>query len=189
MILTSIAFGVAFSAAALAHPEPLSSDKLDGLTRTQSSQFDVVYARDGIEAHGLNVAAVSIQLERDTDQYALGRRDLERLRSGFENDLRASSADGEGSVTLEVTLTELIPNRSYSSFGTRIARHRRSFGSGRAAMEAIYRDTATGDILMVILDERAGPELFRDAHAIVPGNWHDAENILDDWADELPAAL
>ena len=42
---------------------------------------------------------------------------------------------------------------------------------------------------MVIVDERSGESPFGSSRIVPTGTWHDAEEILGEWAEELPQAL
>ncbi len=162
---------------------------VEGLTRINSPTFDEVYVRDGWAPSGaLAAATVAVDVGTPLEESAIGTRDLERLRSDLERNLAAVTGPN-GSVALDVTLVELIPNRVLSDRGSRYFGPHESYGIGGAAMEAVFRDAATGETLMVILDERRGRPLTGNVHVQSRQVWGDANDIVNSWANELPQAL
>lgn len=161
---------------------------LDGLTRIDSSTFDEVYVRPGGSPAG-NFAAVQVDLAvgSEREESEIGSRDLERLRAKLEGELQ-SSANPDSPTSLTVTLTDLTPNRVLAERSSRHAGTHESFGVGGAAMEATYRDAASGNVLMVIIDERRGLPLTGNVHVQSRSVWGDADDIIEDWASELPTA-
>ncbi len=161
----------------------------DGLARMENGSFDQVYVRDGwTMPNDLSLASVNLNVGTPLQESIMGTRDLERLRSTFEDDLRDATV-ADGTVSLEVTLTELIPNRVLAGRSSRYQGYHESFGIGGAAMEAVFRDASTGEVLMVIVDRRRGRSLNQNFHMQSRRVWGDADDILEDWASELPQGL
>jgi len=168
---------------------PLSDADLAGLDQQSSTTFDEVYVHLTRLPLSLRSVDVSIAIDDARLQRQLGTRDLERLRASFERDLGGKDVDQNGTVSLEISLTELVPNRVLSHSGGRTASLHSSTGIGAASMEAVFRNASTGEILMVIRDRRTGLGLYQNQHLQSQRIWGDADEILEDWAAELPNAL
>ncbi len=180
-----IALGLSVSAQAA--PLTVSANDLSGLSRMDSSQFDEVYFNPDATTSGISLGNVSLGIENRSERQQFGTRDLEQLRSNFEDQLDAQI--GFGNLIMDVTLTELIPNIVLNQNGVRTSRYHRSTGAGRASMEAVFRDADTGEIVLVIVDERRGLPLSHNRHIQTRLIWGDATDILEAWAAELPGVL
>lgn len=183
------AFGLTLLLSTPGYSAVLSSDELAGLDLTSSTEFDEVYVHLTRLPLSLRSVDVSIGIEDASLRRQLGTRDLERLRLGFQEQLSEAAVGPSGSVTLEITLTELVPNVVLANNGGRTARYHPSIGIGSASMEAVFRNANTGEVLMVIRDAREGLKLSHNPHMLTQQVWGDASDILSDWGAELPNAL
>jgi len=168
---------------------PVTDEEFAGLNAQPGSVFDETYVHLTRLPLSLRSVHVAIGIEDASTRRQLSERDLERLRSEFQSDLERGHASPGGTVSLEVTLVDLVPNFVLASNGGRTARHRPSSGIGSATMEAVFRNAETGEVLMVIRDKREGLGLTHNPHMITQQVWGDVTDILDDWAQDLPNAL
>jgi hypothetical protein len=185
--ISAFLLALGFTVSAQAAPTTVSADELAPLSRLESSQYDEVYYDPAATAAGVSLGSVTLGMTNMAERRQFGTRDLERLRSTFEEQLGAQL--GSGNLVMDVTLTELIPNIVRTQSGIRTSRYHRSRGIGRASMEAVFRNAATGEVVLVIVDERIGLSLTHNPHAFSQSIWGDASEILDNWAQELPNAL
>lgn len=189
--LSTFIFALGFAVSAQATPTTITSDDFAGLTPVDNTQFDEVYFHPDATTAGISLGSVSLGMTNMAERRQFGTRDLERLRRTFEEQLGAHIGDetSANNLILDVTLIELIPNIILNQNGVRTARYHRSTGIGRASMEAVFRDAATGEVVLVIVDERRGLPLTHNRHLETHRIWSDATDILEDWAAELALAL
>lgn len=172
--------------------EPSDATRLDTLLVSPDadfSRYDSIHIAPVVFALSKEVRIGQLRLVElpENDRAYLEKTLRRAFENRFNDGLRIVEEPGEQTLTIQVALTDLLPNRDrrgiVSRDGRREVGQRIIITIGRATMEAVLTDAASGEVVAVALDSFRGRTL--DDVARRQFRWGDVREAFRIWSREF----
>lgn len=143
-------------------PPPLPTE---GLLEQDHDALDKVFVRPGTDLarYGkVTLAPIDVAVKRRFDEVLLSNRErdhaIEYLTKRLQTSFGPALVDqaGPGVLTLKITITDYVPNRSFYAEKRSGSRVDRVYSVGRAAFQAVLTDSENGQVVAAIADAYMG---------------------------------
>lgn len=165
----------------------VSEETREGLKPVDTIKLDEVLVRAGTnfsQYRSVHITAVEFPLSKripankprvselpSSDRKSLTRSLRIAFEDRFDTDVPVIDKPVAGTLTIEIGITEVLPNRDI--IGIVVNRpgqrpdpnNRRSTGVGKVTIEAVFTDAATGEVVAVALNSYEGPNLASNLNA------------------------
>lgn len=143
-------------------PPPLPTE---GLLEQDHDALDKVFVRPGVNLASydkITLAPIETAVKRSFDEVLLSNRErdhaVEYLTERLQKSFGTAMVDqaGPGTLTLKITITDYVPNRSFYAEKRSGSRVDRVYSVGRAAFQAVLTDSQSGQVVAAIADAYMG---------------------------------
>ena len=201
LLASTLASGAAVAAAPSADASPPARAQAlasQGLAEVPHDALDSVHVKPGVNLasyRSVVVEPVKVAIEDRHNRPDPQKRDIEHAQRYFAEKLTqalspalpVAAGAGPGTLRIQVTVTEYVPNKPVFPRDDRGHWIHRSIGVGSAAFTAELRDGATGELVAVVSDEDVGLPL--NSNLRIHQEWGDADHFVRTWSRQIAALL